>query len=127
MTHLFASHLHVEIEPRYLDHESDPDQQQFVFSYTIHIHNAGDSSVRLLKRHWIITDSEGDVREVKGVGVVGQQPLIESNSTYSYTSGAVLNTELGFMEGNYTMRTHAGDEFDLAIPRFRLIPPFLLH
>lgn len=127
MNDSLAKNFQITAEPEYVAEESSPEQQRYVFTYAIRIYNAGSSPARLLRRHWIITDSEGDTKEVDGLGVVGQQPLINGKSAYVYTSGAVLNTELGYMEGNYTMRTQAGEEFDIEIPRFRLVPPFLLH
>ena len=127
MNETLAKNFQVTVEPEYMAEESDPEQSLYVFTYSIQIHNSGQCPARLLRRHWIITDGEGDIKEVKGLGVVGKQPLIKSNSTYAYTSGAVLNTELGYMEGSYTMRSQEGKEFQIEIPRFRLTTPFLLH
>lgn len=108
-----------------------PDQtlphQRYVYTYTITIANQGDESAQLISRHWIIRDANDNVQEVQGIGVVGEQPLITPGNSYTYTSGVVLETETGIMEGSYQMRTDAGDTFAADIPVFALVPPHALH
>ena len=111
----------------YVAEQSDPEKQQYVFIYTINISNAGSIPAKLLSRHWIITDAKGDVQEVQGVGVVGEQPYIKSGENYEYTSGAVLNTPIGSMQGSYQMLADDGEYFDATIPAFRLAIPHMLH
>lgn len=117
----------LNIETQYLTDQSDPAQEQFVFSYTITLANNGDQPVQLMSRKWVITDANGKVTEVMGEGVVGKQPLIEPGKTFKYTSGTVLKTPLGLMEGSYSMVNQDGTEWRLAIPVFRLAKPNILH
>ncbi|GIU41561.1 protein ApaG [Shewanella sairae] len=126
MSHL-ASSVRVDVQTEYIETQSSPDEDKYLFSYTITIHNLGEENVTLKSRHWCITDSNGQKSEVQGAGVVGQTPTIAPNSSYEYTSGTVLETPLGVMEGQYTMINPLGEEFKAAIPAFRLSIPGLLH
>jgi len=117
----------VEAQPRYLSEQSDPAQNRFAFAYTITIHNAGQVAAQLLDRHWIITDGNGKVQEVRGAGVVGEQPLIEPGASHTYTSGCLLETPVGSMQGSYGMRSTDGEEFRAPVSVFRLARPNALH
>lgn len=117
----------IEVETHYLDKQSDPDSKRFVFSYRITITNHNPIPVQLLNRQWLITDGNQHIQEVKGEGVVGEQPVIEPESSYSYTSGAVLATSVGSMQGHYEMSTKEGDLFKAPIPAFTLARPNALH
>lgn len=117
----------IDIETEYLVEESEPNVDRFVFTYTITITNLGVKAARLNSRHWIITDANGEISEVKGQGVVGEQPRIEPSASYQYTSGAILETPIGTMEGSYQMETDDGEQFDAKIPVFSLSQPGVLH
>ena len=117
----------VSVEAQFLDEQSKPNDNRYVFSYTVTLHNRGTVSARLLSRHWVITDGNGDVREVRGEGVVGEQPLVHPGEGYEYTSGAVLETSVGTMQGSYQMLADDGTRFDAAIPSFVLSIPRTLH
>ena len=117
----------IDVATRYLDDQSEPDQDRYVFAYTIHIRNTGSVPARLLGRHWFITDANGNVQEVTGEGVVGEQPWLRPGEDFSYTSGAVLETHLGTMQGSYEMLADDGTRFDAPIPRFTLSVPRTLH
>ncbi len=119
--------LEIQIATRFLDEESKPEQDRYVFAYTISIRNLGKLPAQLLSRHWIITDANGKTEEVRGDGVVGEQPRIEPGEEYTYTSGAVLQTAVGTMEGNYDMVGDDGTHFDATIPPFTLSVPRTLH
>ena len=119
--------IHVSIRTQYLDEQSEPEHERFVFAYTVTIANKSAQSAQLISRHWIITDGNNQVQEVQGVGVVGQQPRLDPGASYTYTSGVVLPTELGTMTGSYQMRLDTGEEFDAPIPTFVLIHPKSLH
>jgi len=121
--HVFA----IDVATRYLDDQSEPEQDRYVFAYTIHIRNTGNVPARLLGRHWVITDANGNVQEVTGEGVVGEQPWLRPGEDFSYTSGAVLETHLGTMHGRYEMLADDGTRFDAPIPRFTLCVPRTLH
>jgi ApaG protein len=111
----------------YLPEQSDETGNRFVFSYTITITNLGPSSAKLISRHWIITDAQNHVQEVRGQGVVGEQPLINPSQSFEYTSGTVLTTQVGTMRGSYQMQDEDGTEFEVAIPQFVLSVPRVLH
>ena len=111
----------------YLAEKSSPTNNKFVFSYTIKISNNSDQNIILLTRHWLITDGNAQTREVYGDGVIGQQPLILPGDFYSYTSYAVLDTAIGFMEGKYKMSRSDGSTFNAHIQKFNLIQPNALH
>lgn len=117
----------VEVETQYLDAQSDPDQEQFVFAYTITIANRSDQRIQLLTREWTINDADGKITQVAGDGVVGKQPFIEPGSDFTYTSGTVLTTPLGSMHGQYGMVLDSGQSFAVDIPAFRLAVPNILH
>ena len=117
----------VEVATRYLESDSSPDEDRFVFAYTITILNQGDTPARLLTRHWVITHGNGRKQEVRGDGVVGKQPRIKPGEGYQYTSGTILETPMGTMGGSYQMVTDDGQEFDASIPEFLLSTPRTLH
>ena len=119
----------MRIEPvvSYVADQSDPSRQQFVFAYTIRITNVGTLAAKLVSRHWIITDGEHRVQEVRGEGVVGKQPMIAPGETFEYSSGASIATPVGTMRGSYRMVAIDGCEFDAPIERFTLSVPRTLH
>ena len=111
----------------YVADQSDPSKDQYVFAYTITISNTGSIPAQLVSRHWIITDANGKVLEVKGLGVVGQQPLLKPGESFEYTSGTHLETAVGTMHGTYQMIAEDGRQFDAPIPSFTLSVPRILH
>ena len=115
--------IRVTVEPRYLEEESDPEQGRFFWAYTIEIGNEGLASVQLLARHWRITDGNGQVEDVRGLGVVGEQPEIDPGASFSYTSGCPLSTPSGIMAGTYQMAGADGEVFSVDIPAFSLDLP----
>ena len=115
--------IRVAVEPSYLDDQSDPDEDQFLWSYTVTIENKGEESVQLLARYWHITDAEGHVQEVHGPGVVGAQPVIAPGQSFQYTSGCPLQTASGHMVGRYHMKSASGEAFEAEIPPFLLESP----
>lgn len=119
----------VEISARtkYLELQSEPAKNSYAFSYTITIVNQRDEPVRLLNRHWIITDQNNKVEEVKGKGVVGQQPVIQPGESFEYSSGTIIGSEIGDMRGSYTMENSAGEQFEAPIPLFVLAIPNMIH
>ena len=119
--------IKITIETNYIPEQSLPDQSRYVFAYTITIANIGTAPARLLRRHWIITDANNKVQEVHGDGVVGQQPHLLPGEIYQYTSGAILETPIGCMQGNYDMLADDGAEFEATIPLFSLTMPRALH
>jgi len=119
--------IRIHVETSYLDEQSSPSEQRYVFSYTITIRNEGRRSAKLLTRHWIITDANGRVKEVRGEGVVGEQPHLEPGQGFRYSSGAVLETPVGTMEGSYQMVDADGERFDAPIAPFRLAIPGILQ
>jgi len=119
--------IRVEVSTSYLDEQSSPSEQRYVFSYTITIRNEGQRAAKLLTRHWIITDANGRVKEVRGEGVVGEQPHLEPGQGFRYSSGAVLETPVGTMEGSYQMVDADGQHFDAPIAPFRLAIPGILQ
>jgi ApaG protein len=120
-------HIEINVETRYLEAQSDPSDDRYVFSYTITIRNIGRIPAQLVSRHWLITDSNGKTQEVRGQGVVGEQPHLQPGQGFRYSSGAVIETPVGSMQGSYQMRTDDGLEFDAPIPAFRLAKPGILH
>lgn len=110
----------VEVLPRYLPDQSEPDAGVWSFAYTITVSNVGEVPAQLISRHWIITNDHGEVEEVKGLGVVGQQPLLRPGESFEYTSGARLGTPTGTMEGSYFCVAEDGERFEVAIPLFVL-------
>ena len=121
------SGITIQIKTQYLAEHSSPAVQRFAFAYSISITNNSEQPVQLLRRHWIITDGNRKVEEVRGDGVVGQQPWIAPQQSFHYTSGAVLETPVGTMEGSYSMQQESGDAFKALIPRFTLAKPGSLH
>lgn len=119
--------IQIKVQTRYLAQQSDPRKHSFAFAYTITIINLREEPVKLLSRHWIITDQTGKVEEVKGEGVVGKQPVIEPGGQFQYSSGAVLNTGIGDMKGTYTMQSSNGQIFEAPIPLFVLALPNMIH
>lgn len=115
--------IQVTVQPIYLEDQSAPDEQRFVWAYHVRIENRGPETVQLRTRHWRITDGLGRIQEVKGAGVVGEQPVLEPGGTFEYTSGTPLPTPSGFMQGSYQMETRSGERFDVAIPPFSLDSP----
>jgi ApaG protein len=115
--------IEVTVEPYYLDDQSDPDDNRYVWGYRIIISNHSDDAVRLMTRYWNITDENGQVDEVNGPGVIGEQPVLRPGDTYEYSSGCPLETPSGVMFGHYRMETESGDAFDVAIPAFSLDTP----
>ena len=113
----------VTVTPRYLAERSSPEQSHFFWAYTIEIANRGSETVQLKTRHWRITDAFGRVQDVRGAGVVGEQPVLEPGDSFEYTSGVPLPTSSGFMAGSYGMVTQAGEPFDIQIPAFSLDSP----
>ena len=122
-----ANKISVEVETAYIESQSIPEQNRYVFSYTITISNTGTVAARLLNRHWIITDANGQVQEVVGEGVVGKQPFLRPGENFSYTSGTALETPLGTMHGSYQMEAADGHRFEAEIPPFMLAMPRVLH
>jgi ApaG protein len=119
--------IRVDVETNYVEEQSDPRERRFVFAYTITLRNEGQVPAKLLTRHWIITDANGKVQEVRGDGVVGEQPHLAPGQGFRYSSGAILETPVGTMEGSYQMVTDDGRSFDAPIAPFRLAMPGILH
>ena len=117
----------IDVDTRFLDEQSAPEEDRYVFAYTIHIRNQGKVPARLLGRHWLITDGNGKVREVVGEGVVGEQPWLRPGEGFEYTSGAVLETDIGTMRGSYDVLADDGTRFAAPIPAFTLSVPRTLH
>jgi ApaG protein len=117
----------VDVDTRYVEEQSDPGEHRFVFAYTITIRNRGAIPARLLARHWFITDANGKVQEVRGEGVVGEQPHLMPGQGFRYTSGAVIETPVGSMHGSYEMLDDNGVRFDAPIPAFTLAIPGTIH
>jgi ApaG protein len=113
----------VSVETAYLESHSSPDDSQYFWAYRVTIENQGVETVQLLSRHWMITNARGEFTEVKGPGVVGEQPLLKPGQSFVYTSGAPLNTPSGMMGGSYLMETDRGERFDIEIPTFSLDRP----
>ena len=113
--------------PQFIPEQTDPDNDRYIFAYTITIKNTGEVAAQLISRHWIITDGNNEVQEVRGLGVVGQQPLLQPGESYQYTSGSSLTTPLGTMKGRYQMVAVDGTHFEAEIPEFVLASPHTLH
>ncbi|MBI3938570.1 MAG: Co2+/Mg2+ efflux protein ApaG [Betaproteobacteria bacterium] len=111
----------------FVPEQSDIEKGRYVFAYTITITNTGSVAAQLVSRHWIITDAENQVQEVRGLGVVGEQPLLRPNESFEYTSGTAIATPVGTMRGSYQMMGEDGVQFDAAIPKFTLSMPRVLH
>lgn len=119
--------IEVRVKATYLPTPSRPEDQHFVYTYTITIANLGSEPAKLVGRHWLIRDANDELQEVTGVGVVGEQPRLMPGETFTYTSGVVLTTETGTMEGTYHMQQDNGDVFEAPIPMFALLPPHAIH
>ena len=122
-----AHNIDVSVDSSYIETQSDEDESRFVFAYTVTIHNAGLIPAKLVTRHWIITDSNGKTQEVKGEGVVGEQPYLRPGEAFQYTSGTMLETPVGTMKGSYQMIADDGTQFDAPITAFTLAAPRVLH
>jgi len=119
--------IRVRVQSRYLEERSDPDQGQWFFIYTVEISNLGETTAQLVSRHWIITDANGVVQEVRGPGVVGEQPVLQPGQSFTYTSACPLQTAFGTMHGSYEMVTTDGDKFDATIAAFSLGEPHAIN
>jgi len=117
----------VSVETRYLPEQSDEAESNYAFAYTVTIKNTGNVAAQLISRHWIITDADGYTDEVKGLGVIGEQPLLAAGEAYEYTSGTVLNTSAGSMQGTYQVVAVDGTQFEATISPFTLAAPRVLH
>ena len=127
MAHEKRYEITVGASVRHLPEQSDESAGRYAFAYTITIRNTGNATAQLISRHWIITDAGNRVQEVKGLGVIGEQPLLQPGETFEYSSGSVLATAVGTMRGSYQMRAADGTEFDAEIPEFALSMPRVLH
>ena len=119
--------IEVQVETDYIQEQSIPEKNRYVFAYTITITNIGSMPAKLLRRHWIITDANNKIQEVHGDGVIGEQPHLKPGQSFRYTSGTMLETPVGCMEGTYNMIADDELEFDAAIPVFSLATPHTLH
>ena len=119
--------VQVSVETQYIAEQSDEAKNRFVFSYTVTIRNSGSIAAQLISRHWIITDSHNQIQEVRGLGVVGVQPLLQPGEQFDYTSGTALATPVGTMRGSYQMVAEDGTQFEAPIPEFTLSVPRVLH
>ncbi len=127
MHEILDNDVSIEVTTKYLNDHSDPANEQYVFAYTIVITNVGRIPSKLLSRHWIITDANGEVQEVRGVGVVGEQPHLHPGESFEYTSSAILNTPVGSMQGKYHLVNDQGDYFNSEIPAFSLAAPNVVN
>ena len=114
------SNINIKVDTNYIHEQSEPDESRYVFAYTITISNHGNISAKLISRHWVITDSNGKVQEVRGDGVVGEQPKLKPGEQFCYSSGAIIETPVGAMQGKYNMQTENGNSFDAPIAPFTL-------
>ena len=119
--------IEVHPRPQFIPEQSDPENDRYIFAYTITITNTGQIAAQLVSRHWIITDAHNTIQEVRGLGVVGQQPLLQPGESYEYTSGSSLTTPIGTMKGTYQMVAEDGMHFEAEIPEFVLATPRALH
>lgn len=122
-----GSDIAIAVATQYVEAQSDPVTKRYAFAYTITITNGGTQAAQLLNRHWVITDGGGEVEEVRGEGVVGQQPRLQPGESFQYTSGAILRTPVGAMQGSYEFADDEGSRFDVPIPVFSLSLPNLVH
>jgi ApaG protein len=119
--------IEIKPVPQFIAEQSNPEDERYVFAYTINIRNIGELPAQLVARHWIITDANNEVQEVRGLGVVGNQPLLKPGESFEYTSGCALTTPVGTMKGSYQMVGEDGTRFDAEIPEFVLAVPRVLH
>ena len=117
----------IQVQPQYLEEQSAPGEQRYLFAYTVTIRNTGEVAAQLLSRHWIITDADGQIEEVRGPGVVGEQPVLKPGQSFRYTSGCPLPTAVGSMHGSYQCIAEDGTAFEAPIPEFVLSGPRTLH
>lgn len=117
----------VTVKPNYIAQQSRPAEGRYVYAYTITIANQSDVAAQLIGRHWIIRDQEEKKQEIRGIGVVGEQPYLGPGKSYTYTSGVILETQTGIMQGSYQMKSDDGKLFDVEIPAFALVPPHAIH
>lgn len=122
-----TNRIRVSVMPGHLEQNSDPHNNVFAFSYTIHIENLGSEAVQLLERHWIIMSGGAQFAEVVGPGVLGEQPTLSRGQSFEYTSGAVIHDPIGSMHGTYTFRAGDGQFFEVSIPKFDLVYPVVIH
>ena len=122
-----TNNVRVEVEAQYAAEHSQPFQNHWFFHYTVRITNEGDETVKLISRHWIITQADGHVEEVRGSGVVGEQPVLGPGESFQYTTGGPLKTSTGHMRGTYQMVTDDGSHFDVEIATFTLKEPYTIH
>src|SRR5712691_8936546 len=127
MSEAITNNVRVEVESQYAPEHSQPFESYWFFHYTVRITNEGDDTVKLLSRHWIITDGAGNTEEVRGPGVVGEQPVLRPGESFQYTSSCELKTSTGVMRGTYQMVTEQGDHFDVEIAPFALHEPYTVH
>jgi len=116
--------IRVSVEPIFLEDQSSPSDDHYVWAYQVRIENDGQETVQLLNRHWRITDAQGRMQEVKGEGVVGEKPTLQPGQAFEYTSGTPLGTPSGIMVGSYEMETSTGERFEIAVPAFSLDSPY---
>jgi ApaG protein len=119
--------IEIQPMPQFIPEQSDPENSRYIFAYTITIKNIGSVPTQLVSRHWIITDGNNEVQEVRGLGVVGKQPLLQPGESFRYTSGSSLTTPIGTMKGSYQMVAEDGTHFEAEIPEFVLASPRALH
>lgn len=119
--------IDIQVTTAFVPSQSDPANNRFVFAYTITITNTGSTTAQLLTRHWVITDANNKVQEVRGEGVIGEQPILKPGASFQYTSGTVIETPVGTMGGSYQMQAEDGTGFDAMIPEFTLSMPRTLH
>jgi ApaG protein len=122
-----ANNITVDVQSEFIEGQSNPKEKRYVFAYTITIANTGTVPAKLLTRHWLITDANGEIQEVRGEGVVGAQPHLKPGQSFRYTSGTVIETPVGAMQGSYQMIADNGEEFDALIAPFSLAVPGLVH
>ena len=127
MLNSYDNDIDISVQTQYLQDQSDPDNDRYAFAYTVGIENRTDEPIKLVSRHWIITDDNDQIEEVRGPGVVGLQPMIEPGQKFVYTSGAILTTQFGTMQGSYEMLKPDGSRFDAEIPPFLLSRPHSVH
>lgn len=119
--------INVVVETQFIEAESNPEEERFVFAYTVTIENHGSMGAKLISRHWLITDANNEQQEVKGQGVIGEQPYLQAGESFSYTSGTMIKTPVGSMQGSYQMTANDGHEFDAIIEPFSLAMPKILN
>jgi len=127
MTDSNLNNIQVNVQTRYIEDQSNPEKNYYIFAYTITIVNQGQQSAKLLTRHWVITDSNHKVQEVRGDGVIGEQPVLKPGEQFVYTSGTMLETSVGTMKGSYQMEADDGFQFDATVEEFVLSTPRVLH